>query len=204
MANLIQDVHGEAYTPMQSSSLYITSGTTNDWSYGELGAFGFTIELRPIGFPYFILPEDEIIPTWEENKPAALYLINWTQLPEILSPDIKANGSDGPLTIQQGTYLNVTIALDLGSYTGVDADWWVMGKAPFGRYWYTLDSGWVRSDDPIRVHAGRLFNLSPSEVLNNTGLPRGKYAFYFGVDLLMNRSLDIGQLYHDRVDVNIE
>jgi murein tripeptide amidase MpaA len=123
MADLIQDVHGEVYTPMQSSYLYITSGTTDDWSYGELGTFGFTIELRPQGFPYFILPEDEIIPTWEENKPAALYLINWTQLPETLSPDIKANGSDGPITIPQGTYLNVTIALDPGSHDGENTDW---------------------------------------------------------------------------------
>jgi murein tripeptide amidase MpaA len=204
MADLIQDVHGEVYTPMQSSYLYITSGTTDDWSYGELGTFGFTIELRPQGFPYFILPEDEIIPTWEENKPAALYLINWTQLPETLSPDIKANGSDGPITIPQGTYLNVTIALDLGSYTGVEADWWVAAASPFGRYWYTLDRGWVRSDDPIRVYGGTLFNLSPYDVLNSTGLPTGKYAFYFGVDLLSDGSLDYGQLYYDRVDVTIE
>jgi murein tripeptide amidase MpaA len=205
MANLIHEVHGEVYVPMQSSSQYVTSGTTNDWAYGELGTISFTVELRPQGFPYFfMLPEEEIIPTWEENKPAALYLINWTQLPEILSPDIKANGSDGPLSIPQGTYLNVTIALDLGSYAGVDADWWVMGVAPFGRYWYTLGRGWVRSDDPIRVYGGSLFNLSPYDVLNNTGLPRGKYTFYFGVDLVMNGSLDLGQLYYDTVDVEIE
>ena len=204
MVDLIQDVHGKVYTPMQSSSLYITSGTTNDWAYGELGAVSFTTELRPEGFPGFILPEGEIIPTWEENKPAALYLINWTQLPEILSPDIKANGSDGPLTIPQGTYLNVTISLDLGSYTGVNADWWVMGATSFGRYWYTLDNGWVRSDKPTRVYGGTLFNLSPYDVLNNNGLPVGKYTFSFGVDLRMNGSVSRSHLCYDSVDVNIE
>jgi murein tripeptide amidase MpaA len=204
MADLIQEVHGKGYTPQQASDLYLASGTTDDWAYGELGAVGFTIELRPFGFPGFILPEDEIIPTWEENKPAALYLINWTQLPEILIPDIKANGSDGPITIPQGTNLSVTVALDLGSYTGMDADWWVMAVSPFGRHWYTRDRGWVRSDFPIRVYGGTLFNLSPYDVLNTTGLPIRTYAFYFGVDLLMNGSLDIDQLYYDRVDVNIE
>ena len=204
MANLIQEVHGKVYTPMQSSDLYLASGITDDWAYGELGVFGFTIELRPKGFPYFILPENEIIPTCQENKPVALYLINWTQLPEILTPDVKANGSDGPLTIPQGTYLHVTVALDLGSYTGVDADWWVMGKSPFGRYWYTRDRGWVRSDDPIRVYGGTLFNLSPYDVLNNSGLPIGEYTFYFGVDLLMDGSLNLSRLCYDSVDVNIE
>jgi murein tripeptide amidase MpaA len=205
MANLIYEVHGEVYTPMQSSSLYETSGTTDDWAYGELGAFGFTIELRPIGFPYFfILPEDEIMPTWEENKPAALYLINWTQLPEILIPDMKANGSDGPLTISQGTNLTVTVALDLDNYIGVDADWWVAAAAPFGLYWYTLDRGWVRSDPPIRVYGGPLLNLAPYDVLNTTDLPIGAYTFYLGVDLLMNGSINFDQLYPDSVDVNIE
>jgi murein tripeptide amidase MpaA len=204
MADLIQAIHGREYTPQQASELYITSGTTDDWSYGELGTFCFTIELRPIGFPGFILPEGEIVPTWEENKPAALYFINWTQLPEVLSPDIKANGSDGPITILQGTPLNVTIALDLGGYTGVDADWWVMVASPFGRYWYTLDRGWVRSYDPIRAYGGPLFNLSPYDVLNDTDLPIGEYTFYFGVDLRMNGSFNIDQLYYDRVDVDIK
>lgn len=204
MADLIQDVHGKVYTPMQSSSQYLTSGTTNDWAYGELGTVSFTTELRPEGFPGFILPEAEIIPTWEENKSAALYLINWTQLPEILSPDIKANSSDGPLTLPQGTYLNVTIALDLGGYTGVDADWWVSVKSPLGRYWYTPQRRWVKSPAPIRVYGGPLFDLSPYEVLNTSGLPIGAYTFYFGVDLLMNGSVDFGQLHFDTVDVSIE
>lgn len=119
-------------------------------------------------------------------------------------PDIKANGSDDPLTIQHGTNLNVTVALDSGSYDGEDADWWVTAKTPFGRYWYTLDRRWVRSDTPIRVHGGPLFNLPPYDVLNSAGLPIGIYTFHFGVDLLMNGSLDFDQLHYDSVDVNIK
>jgi len=119
-------------------------------------------------------------------------------------PDIKANGSDGPLTISVGTNLTVTVALDPGDYDGEDADWWVTAKTPFGRYWYTSDRRWVRSDAPIRVHGGPLFDLSPREVLNNSGLPIGAYTFYFGVDLFMNGSLDFSDLYSDRVDVTIE
>ncbi len=35
------------YTPHQSIGLYPTSGTTDDWSYGELGIASFTFEIGP-------------------------------------------------------------------------------------------------------------------------------------------------------------
>lgn len=35
------------YKPEQSSDLYIASGDTTDWAYGELGIFAFTFELSP-------------------------------------------------------------------------------------------------------------------------------------------------------------
>ncbi|HHF53335.1 hypothetical protein DRP98_09565 [candidate division KSB1 bacterium] len=124
---------------------------------------------------------------------------------EVPAPDIKANCSDGPLTIFPGDNLTITVILFPGSHDGEDADWWVAATSPFGLYWYTLDLGWVRSDAPIPVYAGPLFKLSPYDVLNTTDLPIGKYTFYFGVDLLMNGSLDFDQLlYYDSVNVNIE
>lgn len=35
------------YTPQQASDLYIASGDTTDWAYGEHGIFSFTFELSP-------------------------------------------------------------------------------------------------------------------------------------------------------------
>jgi carboxypeptidase T len=35
------------YTPEQASELYIASGDTTDWAYGEHGIFAFTFELSP-------------------------------------------------------------------------------------------------------------------------------------------------------------
>lgn len=119
-------------------------------------------------------------------------------------PDIKANGSDGPVTIPQGENLIVTVALDPGSHDGENADWWVTAKTPFGRYWYTSDRRWVESDTPVRAHGGPLFDLSPYEVLNTSDLPVGAYTFHFGVDLLMNGSLDQPVLSYDSVGVTIE
>jgi hypothetical protein len=77
MADRIRVVHNVSYTPEQSSDLYLASGDTTDWLYGVFGVPCFTIELRPRStFPGFELPETEIAPTFEENLPAALYLID--------------------------------------------------------------------------------------------------------------------------------
>ncbi len=78
LANKIKAVHGKTYTPKQSSALYLASGDTTDWLYWLLGVPAFTIELRPASaYPGFKLPESEIQVTFEENLPAALYLIEW-------------------------------------------------------------------------------------------------------------------------------
>ncbi len=78
MADLIKSVHGRTYVPEQGSELYLSSGDTTDWLYGLFGAPAFTIELRPKSVvPGFQLPESEIKPTFEENLPAALYLMEW-------------------------------------------------------------------------------------------------------------------------------
>jgi carboxypeptidase T len=77
MQHLIRDVHGTVYTPEQSSQLYPTAGDTTDWAYGEYDIPSFTIELRPQTQAEggFILPPEQIQPTWEENQPAALEFI---------------------------------------------------------------------------------------------------------------------------------
>jgi carboxypeptidase T len=80
MQQLIRGVHGETYTPQQSSQLYPTAGDTTDWTYGEYGIPSFTIELRPDSPANggFILPPEQIQPTFEENLPAAREFIKRT------------------------------------------------------------------------------------------------------------------------------
>jgi hypothetical protein len=79
IADRIRVVHAVTYTPQQSAELYLASGDTTDWLYGVSHVPAFTIELRPrSSFPGFELPESEITPTFEENLPAALFLIDWS------------------------------------------------------------------------------------------------------------------------------
>ena len=72
MAALIYGVHGHFYRPQPICDLYLVSGGSADWMFGETGAWGFSIELR--GYD-FALPSSQIIPTFEENLAAALYLL---------------------------------------------------------------------------------------------------------------------------------
>ena len=117
MATEIEKVHGKDYTPEQASDLYITSGDSDDWLYGVHNIAAFTIELRPktLAEGGFVLPPNQIIPTWEENKPAALYLIEWCQQWDIKSPPI-ASFSYYP----ENPIVNETITFNASNSTDPD------------------------------------------------------------------------------------
>lgn len=63
---------GNGYTDEQASTLYPTSGDTDDWFYGFLGAPFFTFEMTP---NTFYEPASQITPTFNLNKDAMLYLL---------------------------------------------------------------------------------------------------------------------------------
>jgi hypothetical protein len=104
----------------------------------------------------------------------------------------------------------ITVALDPGTHTGENADWWVAGVTPSGDWWYldALTMEWVFAGssytDLSPTHQGPLFDLGNVEVLK---VPRGvlseeeTYRFYFVVDTNMNGLLDTGpgQLFFDSV-----
>ncbi len=79
MANSMQSVNGVAYDPISASELYLASGISIDWSYGDQSVYSYTIELRPqTFFPGFQLPPQEILPTAAEAFAAVLDLGQFT------------------------------------------------------------------------------------------------------------------------------
>ncbi len=92
MAQLISSAHGQTYRACQISldCPYPAAGVSNDWFYSETGGISFVIELRPAGEPGFVLPADQIQPTFEENLPAALYLLEQV-LAELIVRDSKSD-----------------------------------------------------------------------------------------------------------------
>lgn len=66
------------YKPQQSSDLYIASGDTVDWAYGEHNMFAFTFELSPSSMwaGGFYPGARAIDPTFNANLKPVLYLID--------------------------------------------------------------------------------------------------------------------------------
>lgn len=115
-------------------------------------------------------------------------------------PDVKANGLDGPVTLAPGDPLSVSIDLNAGGNSD-NADWWVLARTPASWFSFNVPGGWTPGMSV--THQGPLFDLNNYPVLNHSGLPDGTYTFYFGVDMVMNGSIDMAQMYFDSVGVTI-
>ncbi|TVL93889.1 M14 family metallopeptidase [Streptomyces sp. SAJ15] len=64
------------YTPEQSSDLYITDGTIDDWLWGNQKIFGYTFEMYPRGGGGGFYPPDEVIEReTARNRDAVLQLL---------------------------------------------------------------------------------------------------------------------------------
>jgi hypothetical protein len=135
---------------------------------------------------------DEAIssPIWIKSSPIG----------PILS-DIKANATDGPLTVFAQDTLTITIALDNNGNTD-NADWWLAENTPSGLYFYTF-TGWTPNVQP--AYQGPLFNLRSFEVLKMpaSALAAGTYTFFFGVDTVMDGKITMGNAYYDFVQVKV-
>jgi len=134
MANIVKEVHGMNYTSRQASNLYRASGDSDDWLYGTYNIAAFTVELRPknlwdCGGKPFALPEDQIIPTCEENIPAALYLIESSPQLDVIS---SANASFVYYPI---TFINQTITFNASNTTvgKIECYDWDFGDGATGR-----------------------------------------------------------------------
>lgn len=80
------------YTPQQSSELYIASGDTTDWSYGQLGIISFTFELDPKGSAGqggFYPGAGVIENVFKKNLNPILYLIDYADNPyRVIEPNV--------------------------------------------------------------------------------------------------------------------
>ncbi|WP_439680908.1 M14 family metallopeptidase [Embleya sp. MST-111070] len=70
------------YTPEQSSDLYITDGTIDDWLWGDQRIYAYTFEMYPRSGGGGFYPPDEVIPReTTRNKNAVLHLLDYADCP---------------------------------------------------------------------------------------------------------------------------
>ena len=118
------------------------------------------------------------------------------------APDVRANGSDGPVSVGTADTLSVTIGLDPGILAESSADWWIAADTASGWFYFDYDSqAW---DVGLSVSRQAILNALPSlEILNISGLPPGTYTFYFGVDLIVDGQVSAEQIHYDGVVVTV-
>jgi len=124
------------------------------------------------------------------------------RLPGEPIPDIKANGSDGPVTIKQSDVLNLEVALNPNDAPVVDYDWWILADTAFGWYSYRMSTHSFVPGLAV-THQGQLFAFGPNTVFSGANLPVGSYEFFFGVDAQMNGVPDMNVMYLDSVGVTV-
>ncbi|MEW6221083.1 MAG: hypothetical protein AB1634_16335 [Thermodesulfobacteriota bacterium] len=113
--------------------------------------------------------------------------------------DIKANGSDTGIVVEQGTDLTVTIALDAGDQGGQRADWLIAFQSPRG--WLSWRGVWTGGR--IRTFTLPLASFPAAAILDSSQLPAGHYTFYFGIDPVGDQSFDPATAVIDQVAVTI-
>ncbi len=114
------------------------------------------------------------------------------------TPNIKANGQDGSITVLSGTPVSISASLNPGNENGKLADWWLACSSPFG--WYSLNSnGWTSGINLLAQYP--LFSVSPVEIYS-ASLSAGDYAFYFLVDMSPDDIVN-SPYYYDFVQVHV-
>jgi len=171
------------FTPEQSVGLYPTSGTTDDWAYGELGVAALTFEVGPEsgtcgGFfpPFSCLDGNTGGSFWPRNLPAFIYAARIARAPYQLalgpSPESVTATSTGPNTFDLRAQLNE-------QYNG--------GQAISAAEYYIDTPPW-RGGSPVAMSAlDGSFNSAIETAAASVGPVFGKHLIYVrGRDALGN------------------
>lgn len=167
------------YVPQQSYELYGTSGTNDEFAYGELGVAAFTFEM---GVEFFEPCEgyEEVI--FPNNLSALITAFKLARRPyqEPSGPeafDIELSSA----SVQQGEPVTLTVQLDDSRYSNVNG---VEISQPIKKAEIRLDEPfWVQSASPTYplFPVDGLFdevNESANLVINTTDLEVGKHILY--------------------------
>ena len=114
---------------------------------------------------------------------------------------IQANGSDDPVTILPESDMSLSVALDCGNMTGLDADWWLGAQTPSGWYYFDVAQGTWMPGTSFLIWQGPLFSFSNVELPGSISLPDGSSTLYFVIDTDMNGLLD-ADLYYKRATID--
>ena len=91
-------------------------------------------------------------------------------------PDVQINNSDGPVTVNAGSNVDVSIALEANLQAGVGGQEFLVAFRQSGpNLWFSPPSAWIPSAAPIPFRIGLLASSPATSVFSTTGVPPGSY-----------------------------
>ncbi|GAA3150962.1 M14 family zinc carboxypeptidase [Nonomuraea roseoviolacea] len=116
------------YTPEQSSDLYITDGTIDDWMWGVYKIFSWTFEMYPTGSnPGFYPPDEQIVPQTTRNREVVLRFLEYADcVYRIIGKESQYCGTGNPPeTVYSDTFESATAwtANPSGTDTATTGQW---------------------------------------------------------------------------------
>jgi hypothetical protein len=150
-------------------------------------------------YPQIACSRNNVYAVWEDYRNGFYADIYFNRA--IPGTDIKANGSDGPISITESDTLQIRVSLTTYGSTA-NVDFWLAYKGPSG--WIHYNNSTKKWEAGLGVtHQGALMDLNNKKVFQKSGLTPGNYMFYFGVDLNMNGKITKSSLYKDEVKVTV-
>ena len=113
--------------------------------------------------------------------------------------DIKANDSDGPITVDKDDNILITVEVDSNGVSA-NCDWWLARKSSSGWHYFDLWTGSWMTGVLVTLQAP-LFDIGPIMVSGISGLSAGSYTFFFAVDTNADGAVG-APIYYDYVIVN--
>jgi len=122
--------------------------------------------------------------------------------------DIRANDSDGPVSVDSLDSLSVEISFAPGAQEGADAEWFIAMSLPSGDFYSKTLGGWEEGIIPITQMPLLDFENLPIEMKPYPdGMGNGAYIIYFAVDTEIDGELS-GELdtslFFDWVEVKLQ
>lgn len=161
--------------PEQADALYATSGTTDEWLYGQLGSAAYTFEIGSAFFQDCSTFEASLYP---ENMQALLYGLKATRRPyqtpsgpDTLNIDLSTN------VVTAGETISVSVTADDTRYSGGEASQAIAGAR------YSVDApSWISTTQTIPLQAADGILDKPVEklegILDTNGLSSGRHLLF--------------------------
>lgn len=179
-------------------AVYSVVGSSGLTGSGSLDHPAMFISLNTLGSMVIDVNDQQLDAKFIASNGSILDSFSLLKGPRVdAAPDIKANGSDGPLIVSEGQNLTVDISLSPGGYNGDPSDWWI-----WVLFFDTASNNWI----PIvnTTIPAPIFQFPTLQLLNTNTLPVGTFLFLYGVDTNPNGLWDAGQVYFDFVVVGVQ